>query len=421
MAPEDLATMLGDLFGTLLYRNLSAGPQNIPPSTQRSIKTYRDNQQYWSEALAGQHYEGMRVVLSAFHLMEWLPAAPGRYFTEDAARHRDMARDFMGPHSEYLPLGKLEMVLGGIGSIRLGSRHVEGERSHLLGATSTGISHQGVPVVLPESLYLDLIELIREEGAALVDVAGSVRMFPSSAEVVQYDGRIPRFCVFADGLEHIRKPEQRLLTTVAVLFQGQADSSLSKLWSFCSFSPSMGSEALHTAVEWLKEYIERHSQLPQPVILSDFDELHRHFAEPIEFPIRTLMSHGPDMGQLNSYVAEFQRYGVHLHVKEFVVGDVFKEIEGSTIVNKAQVERSFNVVRERFDDDSAQALVRLAEHVASSGSREAAELFAVFNEELDRAEPRQNVLRRLWNGLTDALPSISGMADVAAKVTNIVG
>jgi len=61
------------------------------------------------------------------------------------------------------------------------------------------------------------------------------------------------------------------------------------------------------------------------------------------------------------------------------MGDIFSNITGSSIVNRSTVERSFNRVQQDYGDDTARALLRVAEEIHKSGNKEAAEMFSSFN------------------------------------------
>jgi len=65
------------------------------------------------------------------------------------------------------------------------------------------------------------------------------------------------------------------------------------------------------------------------------------------------------------------------------------------------------------------ALEKIAEHIEKSQSLEAADNFNSFNEELQKTEPKQSVLRTLWGGVTGALPSILQMTDVIDKISRL--
>lgn len=106
-------------------------------------------------------------------------------------------------------------------------------------------------------------------------------------------------------------------------------------------------------------------------------------------------------------------------VKEVIVGDVFQNIQGSTIVNRSMIEKSFNKVQSGFDESTALALVQVAEHIARSGNKEAAEMFSAFNEELQKDEPKKPVLRSLWDGMVRVLPDLATLADAASKISQL--
>ena len=64
------------------------------------------------------------------------------------------------------------------------------------------------------------------------------------------------------------------------------------------------------------------------------------------------------------------------------MGDVFSNIQNSTIINKSLVEGSFNKAKENGSLEAADALVKVAEEVNKSANKEAGEMFDAFNREL---------------------------------------
>ena len=103
-----------------------------------------------------------------------------------------------------------------------------------------------------------------------------------------------------------------------------------------------------------------------------------------------------------------------------IMGDNFEKIgEGATIVNRSTVERSFNRVREEFDEDTVNALKRIEEEINKSGNQEAAELFEGFNEELQKPKPKKTLLRSSWKGIVEALPAVTQLTKVVADITKL--
>jgi hypothetical protein len=104
---------------------------------------------------------------------------------------------------------------------------------------------------------------------------------------------------------------------------------------------------------------------------------------------------------------------------EVYMGDVFKNISSSTIISRSTVENAFNQVQQRFGDDVANALLQVASAVASSGNKEAAENLNGFNEELQKHQPSKSVLKSLWQGLLEVLPSLATLGEATAKIVTL--
>ena len=165
---------------------------------------------------------------------------------------------------------KLKMVLGGVGSVRLGSKKVDDAETHFLGATSTGAVHEGIPVALDKEQYRALIEPIKKTGGCITNLTGSLKLLPTNLSIFQYSRDVPKYCLFAEDFEIIESsPENRLLANVAIMFpspyfdyedpdktQLKLDgytTNMAKMWSFCSFNPG-SKKSLREAVDWLKDY-----------------------------------------------------------------------------------------------------------------------------------------------------------------------
>jgi hypothetical protein len=109
-----------------------------------------------------------------------------------------------------------------------------------------------------------------------------------------------------------------------------------------------------------------------------------------------------------------------INTTEVTMGDKFENIHTSTIVIHSLVEKSFNKFRNDFDEETADALKKIADEIAKSNNEDAAEIFTLFNEELQQPEPKKSVLRSLWSGITTSLPTIVQMTDVVTKITKLL-
>ncbi|WP_174189617.1 hypothetical protein [Nocardia barduliensis] len=106
-------------------------------------------------------------------------------------------------------------------------------------------------------------------------------------------------------------------------------------------------------------------------------------------------------------------------ITEITMGDRFDNISNSTIVNRSHVEASFQRISDSGDTDAAEAMRRLAAMVEESGDEGAVQTFDSFAEELARPEPRQGLLRVLWEGLVAAIPAVKESVGVADSITKL--
>jgi hypothetical protein len=346
----DLETLVGDclaLRGYALVRSQAKQRENQNPSV------FRDNGSFW--AASPSFHEGQRIALHGFLLTEWIPAAPGRYFTSDAIRQRAEARTFYSG-TEYLPLGKLGMVLGGVGSVRFASKLLDVGRQHFLGATQSGVCDEGVPVCVEPTMYQDVIPLIKAHGSCECDIVAKAMFLPRGFQGIRYEPGIPRQVLLA---EDIRVAQRAPLTPVraaaAIAFEGACRDYEREYrsgnrcgWSFAYFDPRSNSpEPLSEAVEWLQEYVCRHSVVSGATILADFDEQMDHFSLPLEMRLSAILSGSLGLDRLEAFTT---RHGLTIniaevhaaqasiqsaHIHEYHEGDSFEHVQDSTIINRS--------------------------------------------------------------------------------------
>lgn len=423
---RDFGPLFADIFDTLLYHQRQ---QETPQSPERP---YEQNRAFWDDIRESQLHQGSRVVLHNVHLTEWIPSAPGRYFTPEAAESRQRAQWYWEDRQgEYVPLGKESMVLGGVGCLRLRERDIDNRTVYLLGATANGVAHQGIPVVVRERDIGNVLDLVKDHGGCICNVFGVVRILPTELALIQYDRPYRRCAVYADGIEIVKPSEPSdLAVSVAIMFPSDYptyndtpenysgngyETRLPKSWSFASFTPDRQDQDLASTAEWLREYAGRYSRQTDPPILSDFDEHRSHFDSPVEFPLRQIQRQ-VDPHRLHAYATY---YNLTINEGAVVMGDIFQGNYGSTIVNRSKVENSFQHFQDAGSPDIASALVRLAEVVTESNNKDAGELLDAFNDEIAQEQPKKGLLRNLWQGLVTAVPAISQMTDVVEKITNL--
>src|SRR5262245_19573199 len=75
----------------------------------------------------------------------------------------------------FTPEGKLSMLQGGIGSIRLKPIRLFNNDWHwLITATSDGVAHAGVPIALPQTIYSRVLPQIYKLGAVCATIYGEL-------------------------------------------------------------------------------------------------------------------------------------------------------------------------------------------------------------------------------------------------------
>ena len=430
---EDIERVLVDTLQSVLYSHVRP---RVSPQVSAD-RVYRENESFWRDALSGRHFPGVYITLDEFTLIEWLPLAPGRYYTPGAEHERERAsRAISRSRSEYLPEGKASMVRGGIGAIRLAEKTVRGSTLYFLGASSSGIAHQGIPIALPSEEYRRVMPLIKERGGCKVRVVGTLLTLTEEMPTLYYDSRVPRYCLLVEELS-IGGPSHSadLLVSVAIMFtsgetsghrrwQARANDDpmiVNKSWSFCSFSPGEYGRDAHLAAEWLMGYADRYSN-GNPKILTDFDEQYRLFTCPVEFPLADIVRGSVDWETLRVYQRHFGNTYIETYIREYtsVTGDqINAQGSGNTVVNRSVVQNAFNRVRNEYDEETAEALKRVAEEIDRAGNTVAAENFEAFSTELQNPKPKKSLLSTLWQGTVAALPVIKELPDVVAKIMKL--
>jgi hypothetical protein len=339
---SDVEVILSDALKAVLYSRL---PLRAPTKADH---IYDDNASFWRDALFEKHFAGARVILRNFRLTEWLPFAPGRYYTDQAAGEREMAAYMISSsRDEYTPSGKGAMVRGGIGCIRLNERQIRGERMFFLGATSTGTAHQGVPVALPESGYRKVIARIKEDGCCPATLVGSLDSLADEMPSFEFDAEIPRYCFVTNDLTvGDRNNSEELVATAAIMFSTERSDQegpmhgqpqmIGRSWTFCSFRPG-SNRAVLEAAEWLTDYARRYSS-KDPTVLTDFDERHRLFPH-VEFPLTDIVN-----GRVNLETLQVYRRHLGTFVNNYI--EKYEKIMGDQI----NVEGSGNIVTNRSSD-----------------------------------------------------------------------
>jgi hypothetical protein len=422
----DLLKLFVETFGPTGYRRIRLGN-----SAKAIDREYTRNEAFWQDAKSNRLFEGMRVELDGFQITEWLPYSPGRYFSSEASRNRELAEKFWDDsRHEFTLTGKEAMVLGGVGCLRLLSKNVDSVPLFILGATSTGVCHQGIPVLLTEEVYRKSIEPIKETGSYFGKFSGTIRGLPEPFHL-EFGSEIPKYCIFVDEKAALRakrkKPDRMPLVTAAITFdagdharnQEHDFDMIKKGWSYYSFSPDAEQLGLKEAVHWLSDYAHRYSGMPRPSILSDFDEHFDHFPGQVEFPQARILKGQIDETRFMIYA---QRFGITIQAKEFYmdasttkVNVINSVVQGNLVVAK-QVIDSFK------SDNKNPSLAADLENLRTTVEQLVKQLPPADQEQVSRR------LKSLTEEATSPNPDkkeVKGLGqkiiDIAGKVTSMAG
>ena len=314
VSTEDIENLVSELLEILSYKKIAT---NSSPSAVD--RTYYNNKSFWDDALTETHFQGMKVQLHQFHITEWLPYAPGRYFSSEAKRSRHRAFvSYDSQRKEFDISGKTAMILGGIGSVRLKAHSIDSEYFYFLGATSSGRCHEGIPLAMRETEYRQVIQIIKSHGGCLAHITGTLQILPVSLSLIKYDKQTPKYCLLVDKIEIItHSSSDNLYATIAIAFQLPAvhkyedDTIFNKGWSFTTFQPGSTSKTLPKAVDWLTDYVHRHTDSQKLLVLSDFDEHYQHF--PTEFSLNDLFAQKLDEKKIKNYLRYYNRNEININ------------------------------------------------------------------------------------------------------------
>ena len=243
---REFVQILADAFDNILYNSVESDRYN-ENRWNRSDKAYSSNSSYWKETLLDYNYIGQTILLKDFAVIEWLPSSPGLFFTGKAEHARRKAEQYFNPeHWEYLPLGKLEMIMGGVGSVRLGSERISNRDKYFMCATSNGASHEGIPLIMDRSIYLQMIDEVKTKGYCKGDIIGTIEILRTEKSVITFDREIPKYCLLVEDFKHTNKEAKKISVTVAAAFQSDEFRTYRRTaemmrdnfaWTYCTFDP----------------------------------------------------------------------------------------------------------------------------------------------------------------------------------------
>jgi hypothetical protein len=271
-------------------------PQIIAPSHE-PIPSYVRNEDVWKDIMRKRIFAGLEIVLKEFQILDWFPRAPGLYHTSKAEWARHEAFDYLhhgfqeSPiHSlkakekqerdytvVFTPEGKLSMLEGGIGSIRLKPLNIFGEPHWLMTASSDGITHTGVPLAIPRKLYRTLLAPIQQHGAICATIRGELEFLPDPfSRLFDRTVMVPKVLVRVTELQQCEPSSVQLESSVAVSFVSEYKGPPQLYATYVTFQPNIEG-SFEKAISWMKtEYVEGEYK---GRIITDFDQTQTVFPE----------------------------------------------------------------------------------------------------------------------------------------------
>jgi hypothetical protein len=456
---EDIKSFINTHVGTANYL--------LQPTKQtRSLPDaiFAKNEEIWDAILPPHEllHANVTVRLDNFYLFEWLPRSPGLYHTHEGRQARQVAENFRRRvpvprllptqklHQDgnpdtgrdfleiYDPYGKISMLQGGIGCVRLRSKPVGLEDAWFMSASSSGIAHEGFPVAIPDHLYQRCIDDIRRFGAVGCSVTGKLRFLPEPLiELYRGYRGVPQLYLLAEEVEFARKTAEgpELFVTVGVSFLSNFEGQRKMYASYATFDPSTAGSISETA-EWLEEvYVKG---LYGGSVVTDFDEQMARFAS-AAFSLNGLMRNELDRVAVQTFVDTVNIYGGdtgHLFAGLSKIEKVYIEriekmeqsggvnISGTNISVGGDVVGRDKVVTEISKMQLDQIFVPLSEAVRTAPAevqQEAAQKVEDLKKEAGKGKnANDSLMAKLLDGIVGLVPSAVG-AVVSAFGTPILG
>jgi ElaB/YqjD/DUF883 family membrane-anchored ribosome-binding protein len=275
-------------------------------------KEYVSNSDFWGDVLDERITAERTVSLRDFNVFDWVPRNPGLYHTRNAEWAREEAQqyvraleprmfqeyiDFDGAPPDaasifrsatsgdssartliYTPKGKISMLSGGVGCVRLKSLQLKaGGTAWLMSATSTNAPDEGIPLLVRNECYQVIFDDLQKFGAVRCFVIGRTRFIEEEfSDLFSIISGIPRLYVEVDELRPLGQIHEAGQVSVAASFLSAFEGKSKIYASYVTFDPSLP-KARKGAAQWLKEeYVER---LYDGRLLTDFDQRAPIFAE----------------------------------------------------------------------------------------------------------------------------------------------
>ncbi|KPL83037.1 hypothetical protein [Herpetosiphon geysericola] len=272
----------------LRIRNLTNYTRDTPH--KNALIHIHSNAEFWT-ALEKQTLLCQQIYLDSFQLVDWFPRSPGYYYTDEARRNRFEAAHHVYTHDEsmYDPWGKMLMMEGGVGCIRLAPQQLGSNEVWFYTATSDGMCHSGIPLVIPNHL-LQNSDIRRRK----VSITGHL-CFKTMLNMAHHDHlrtkRVTQAYIYVDELiDDGHSYDPVLLTPMAFFTQSSKGIDKQHLLNPPDFKQildkgmvvyrqvvSDDNAELDATSDWMQSYVASH----EGHMITDFDQQRPAFGIPI--------------------------------------------------------------------------------------------------------------------------------------------
>jgi hypothetical protein len=421
----------------------------VDSSPEHDARDFAGSAAFWRYARADNLRGLDRVTIRGVSITEWFPRSPGLYDTAGGADSRlaaegrviDLDAERRKVFEESLPLeqqlydlyGKLQMLNGGVGCLRLSRRETTHGGLWFMSATSQGRVEQGVPVALSDHDYERVIASVRHTGVYPCDISGQLLFAPEDLlELYRGYAKVPRFFLKVESLTAAADTDVVPPVAGAAVFFVSRDPYERMAATYIDFRVDGGPQSLGRRLDFLETYVSMHSG----TIATDFDEQFGRFATAV-FSLKKIgtLSMSADeivtvadamrlSGQdVDDIIADQRSINLTInhYRQETHVGDVFRDIgPGATIVSRSVLTNALNSSGDRYGPEVVDALTRLSEAVASSNNPDAIDNMNGLAEELAKEAPSKGRIRTWLSAIGDALPDVAAVSSAVATIGSLV-
>jgi hypothetical protein len=345
-----------------LHQHVNSAGYLLRPEAHEAAAddNFTSNNGLWEAILYARAHAEKNVRLDSFFLFEWVPRAPGLWWTDEGRQARRNAERSIASVEDgvviYQPWGKASMLEGGVGNLRLRPVRVEGRMLYIMSASSSGVCHEGFPVALPPSLYGECIAEIKERGAVARDIIGRLRFLPKSGIPLHPNVLgVPQLYLDVEELRPASHPVARglaeLHVTVGASFTSEFEGQSAIYACYAGFDPGKR-ESLESCVRWMAhDYVGTRYR---GTIVSDFDEQVAHFPD-APFGLNKVMRLRLKKSEMATVLGDANLANDFYQFQELVYIDrrtyMHNEanISGSSNVNLAQGQGITQVVSQQLD------------------------------------------------------------------------